>query len=221
MIIESWTTSVVGSVEVLVYDHGLSSPPGDIQYYRGQSDASIQSNRTSQSGIKSGSEKYASLCTLIWKGNQVKDCQVFRRVPCSSRTTQAEMLAMFALARRGTELKIEKFSVITDCMEVDRNNRGVGLIEKNAKDSDVRMATRYVIGSYKSFISRWEPREKNMFADSILKKAEVHEEHLNMELLLESWAHHLSGLPLFKIHQNQDKIEQKISKYSYNNSLVH
>lgn len=131
------------------------------------------------------------------------------------------MLAMFALTRRGTELKIERFSVITDCMEVDRNDRGVGLIEKNAKHSDVRMATRYVIGSYKSFMSRWEPREKNMFADSILKKAEVHEEHLNMELLLESWAHHLSGLPLFKIHQNQDKIKQKISKYSCNNSLVH
>lgn len=99
MIVECWTTTL-GSIEAFVYDHGLSGPPGDAQYYRGQSDASIKSNKGN--GLNNN-EKYASLCTLIWKGYQVKDCQVFRRVRCSSKITRAEMLAMFALVRRGVE----------------------------------------------------------------------------------------------------------------------
>lgn len=62
---------------------------------------------------------------------------------------------------------------------------------------------------------------KNMFPDSILKQDELRQGERNMELLLEKWGHHLSGLPLYKIHQNQEKIKNKISKYSYKNSMVH
>lgn len=205
-IVEVWNLTL-STVETLMYDHGIVGPDDgtDAEFYKGECDASFEKGR-------------ANLSFIIWKGDKIIHSEVIKGIRCKN-ATEAEAYAAFALLFKASELNIQKLLVCSDCKAVCSILSGEMEIGSNHLHRNLYLTLRSMKRLFKKLIVSWKPREVNSFADDLTKASDVSLASVVFPtIIMRRWAHHLKGLPLFRIERTS-KTKAFIKKFGMVDNL--
>lgn len=200
IIIEDWENRMGVSVGTTIYDHSVMSLSNSISddspVFKGESDASF-------SKVRGKAKGKAKLSAVIWHHDKVLSCIVIEDFECES-SIEAEATAMYVLLKEGILLGLHEkpFKSCTDCEEVFKVLWGSKTETRETSVTTARLyrLLKYMRCYYKQLIPRWEPRERMMFADGIMR---VPKEDGNKGIfaVLRRLNLDLEGHPIFKFKQ--------------------
>lgn len=191
MVLEEWDLSIA-TIETMVYKKGWKVPLGDRTLYQGQTDAAYRN-------------RLATLCSIIWKDDQIIDCCICRSIKCGS-SLEAELLSMFLLERRAIDLGIKDLMVITDNDHVDKTVREEIKEKSDGRIKDLSMALLGLKSKYETFLCQLEPREQLLFPDSLVNLKAIKSGTIStgaFQEIIDRWSPLLLGQPLFRVHQTE------------------
>ncbi|KAJ1298962.1 hypothetical protein BS78_01G494600 [Paspalum vaginatum] len=152
-------------------------------------------------------DKDASVATILWKGKQVIQCEIYHEVPCGS-PVEAEIKAMFLQLKSGVSLGY--LQPCTDNYDVYRVMKGeLQGIEGLAVLCQLLRGMR---AQYKGLMPRWVPREELSFVDGLMRegKLKISAEGRNnifaTYALIRKWSRELSGEPIFDLRGKQPSV---------------
>ncbi|CAL5063573.1 unnamed protein product [Urochloa decumbens] len=210
-LIDNWQ-STFSNVEKLYYDYGVKGPSDGVDIYKGECDASFDSN-----------SKTATLAFIIWKDDKVLWSQVIRGFDCGS-AQEAEACAALALVWKATELEkgtITNLIVYTDSMPTAGIMSGSMTIKRNDRNFGLYMLLRGTRQRFDRLIAEWKSRELQFLPDALASSQDVDYGPLYTGTILKKFSYHLSGLPLFKLSQStkSKEITSKFVSRKYNEAL--